>query len=127
MKNVTLAVGFALSLAIRAPAQVPTQGPICIKPEQIERVEVLKGARAAQEYGIRDGEAIIIFTTKVAALNGTFRDCPPGDDQLGRLFFPPELVMSNQDAIGLTSGQRSDIQAAMKIAQASFVDAQFKL
>src|SRR4029450_10815860 len=42
-------------------------------------------------------------------------------------FFPPELVMSNQDAIGLTSGQRSTIQNAMKDAQGSFVDAQFKL
>jgi hypothetical protein len=127
MKNVTLAVGFALSFAIGAHAQVPAQGPICIKPEQIERVEVLKGARAQQEYGIRDGESVIIFTTKVSGAGGTFRDCPAGDDQLERLFFPPELVMSNQDAIGLTTGQRSEIQTAVKIAQASFVDTQFKL
>jgi Spy/CpxP family protein refolding chaperone len=35
--------------------------------------------------------------------------------------------MSNQDAIGLTSTQRSAIQTAMKDAQGSFVDTQFKL
>ena len=127
MKTVTLAVGFALSLAFNARAQVPTQGPICIKPEQLERVEVLKGMRAAQEYGTREGEAIIILTTKVAANGASFRDCPGADDQLGRLFFPPELVMSNQEAIGLTAGQRTTIQSAMKDAQGSFVDAQFKL
>jgi len=127
MKNVTLAIGLVLSVGVGAHAQVPTQGPICIKPEQIERVEVLKGVRAQQEYGIRDGESVIIFTTKVGGAGGTFRDCPAGDDQLGRLFFPPELVMSNQDAIGLTSAQRSAIQTAMKDAQGSFVDTQFKL
>ena len=90
-------------------------------------MEVLKGVRAAREYGTREGESIIILTTKVPAAGKLFRDCPGGDDQLDRLFFPPELVMSNQDAIGLTSGQRSEIQTAMKIAQASFVDTQFKL
>jgi hypothetical protein len=126
MKNITLGVGFML-FAIGAQAQVPTQGPICIKPDQIERIEVLKGVRAQQEYGIRDGESIIILTTKIAGAGGTFRDCPAGDDQLGRLFFPPELVMSNQDAIGLTSAQRSSIQTAMKDAQGLFVDTQFKL
>jgi hypothetical protein len=127
MKSVTLTVGLALSLAFSGRAQLPTQGPICIKPEQIERIEVLKGARAVQEYGIREGEGIIIITTKVPGTGEAFRDCPNGDDQLGRLFFPPELVMSNQDAIGLTSGQRGTIQNAMKDAQGSFVDAQFKL
>ena len=127
MKTMTLAVGFAFSLAFNARAQVPTQGPICIKPEQLERVEVLKGMRAAQEYGTREGEAIIILTTKIAANGAPFRDCPGADDQLGRLFFPPELVMSNQEAIGLTAGQRTTIQNAMKDAQGSFVDAQFKL
>src|SRR5262245_2039055 len=90
MKNVTLAVGFALSFAVsvRAQSPIPMQGPVCIKPEFLESVEVLKGLRAQQEYGIRDGESIVTFRVKVTAGGGSFRDCPAGDDQLERLFFP---------------------------------------
>lgn len=127
MKKLSLAVAFAFSLANNARAQVPTQGPVCFKAEQLERVEVLKGQRVMQEYGTREGEGIVIFTVKIPGTGGSFRDCPASDDQLGRLFFPPELVMSNQDAIGLTTAQRSAVQNAMKDAQGTFVDAQFKL
>ena len=129
MKKVTIAMGLALSLAHSARAQVRSQETICIRPENVESVEVLKGARAQQQYGIKDGEGVVIITTKVGTgITNTLRDCPPpGDDQLARFFFPPELVMMHQAAINLSPPQRSAIQDAVKEAQGKFVDAQFKV
>ncbi len=48
-------------------------------------------------------------------------------DPFARYFFPPELVMSHQQEIGLTDRQRSAVQEAMKDAQGKFIDAQFKM
>jgi Spy/CpxP family protein refolding chaperone len=42
-------------------------------------------------------------------------------------FFPPELVMQNQDAIGLQDPQRASIQKAVLTAQAATLDIQFKM
>jgi Spy/CpxP family protein refolding chaperone len=55
------------------------------------------------------------------------RPAPPAGDPFARYFFPPELVMSHQQEIGLTDRQRSAIQEAMKDAQGKFIDAQFKM
>lgn len=41
--------------------------------------------------------------------------------------FPPELVMSNQKAIGLTPQQQESIQADLKKAQARFFDLMWRL
>ena len=59
-------------------------------------------------------------------------DCgprPPGPDAdpLARYLFPPELVMANQQAIGLTDRQRASLQQAMKDAQGKFIDLQFRM
>jgi len=59
-------------------------------------------------------------------------DCgprPPGPDPdpLARYLFPPELVMANQQAIGLTDRQRASLQQAMKDAQGKFIDLQFRM
>jgi hypothetical protein len=51
----------------------------------------------------------------------------PAADPLARFLYPPELVMSHQEALGLTEKQRSAIQAAVKEAQAKVVDVQFKM
>ncbi|MGH7605119.1 MAG: hypothetical protein ACRENK_14140 [Gemmatimonadaceae bacterium] len=51
----------------------------------------------------------------------------PAGDPLGRYLFPPELVMANQQAIGLTDRQRSSLQQAIKEAQGKFVDLQFRM
>ncbi len=52
---------------------------------------------------------------------------PGGDDPLGQYLFPPELVISHQQEIGLTDAQRTAIQTAMKAAQAKFIDLQFQM
>ena len=49
------------------------------------------------------------------------------DDPLGKHFFPPELVMKHQRAIGLTAEQRETIKHAVQAAQETFTDAQWDL
>ncbi len=51
----------------------------------------------------------------------------PGPDPLGQNFFPPELVMQNQQAIGLTDEQRNYLRTEIRDAQLKFTDLQWKL
>ena len=51
----------------------------------------------------------------------------PGPDPLGQSFFPPELVMQNQQAIGLTDEQKSYLRTEIRDAQIKFTDLQWKL
>lgn len=51
----------------------------------------------------------------------------PGDDPFGHHLFPPELVMSNQLAIGLQDAQRAKISAELQDAQATFTQLQMQL
>lgn len=51
----------------------------------------------------------------------------PGPDPLGQSFFPPELVMQNQQAIGLTDEQKSYLRTELRDAQLKFTDLQWKL
>jgi Spy/CpxP family protein refolding chaperone len=48
-------------------------------------------------------------------------------DPLAGAFFPPELVMKHQQAIGLTAEQRTAIVAAITAAQPRFIEAQWQL
>jgi len=51
----------------------------------------------------------------------------PGNDPLARFLFPPELVMSNQQAIGLTDRQRTSIQQEIQRAMGKFTDLQMRM
>ena len=51
----------------------------------------------------------------------------PGDDPFGRNFFPPELVMQHQEAIGLTAEQKEYLKAEIRQAQVKFTELQWKL
>lgn len=51
----------------------------------------------------------------------------PGPDPLGQNFFPPELVMQNQQAIGLTDEQKNSLRTEIRDAQIKFTDLQWKL
>jgi Spy/CpxP family protein refolding chaperone len=46
---------------------------------------------------------------------------------LGQSFFAPELVMQNQQAIGLTDEQRNYFKTEIRDAQMKFTDLQWKL
>lgn len=48
-------------------------------------------------------------------------------DPLGEYLFPPELVMQNQQAIGLTDEQRNLIKGEIQSAQTRFTDLQWQL
>ena len=51
----------------------------------------------------------------------------PGQDDWGRNFFAPELVMQHQTDIGLQDGQRTVLTSAVQQAQAKFMEVQWKL
>jgi Spy/CpxP family protein refolding chaperone len=51
----------------------------------------------------------------------------PGPDPLGQSFFAPELVMQNQQTIGLTDEQKSYLRTELRDAQLKFTDLQWKL
>lgn len=52
---------------------------------------------------------------------------PRGPDPLREHLFPPELIMQNQKALGLTDQQRDFIKSEMQKAQSRFTDAQWQL
>ena len=52
---------------------------------------------------------------------------PPPDHPLWRHLFSPELVMSNQKAIGLTPQQQESIQAELNKTQPRFFDLMWRL
>lgn len=52
---------------------------------------------------------------------------PPQPDPIGENLFPPELVMQNQQAIGLGEDQRNSIKSEIQKAQAHFTDLQWQL
>jgi Spy/CpxP family protein refolding chaperone len=49
------------------------------------------------------------------------------DDPIGRNLFPPELVMSHQQQIGLEEDQRETIKKEIGKAQSKFLDLQFQM
>lgn len=67
---------------------------------------------------------MIIFC--VLSYNATlFAQQNPSDDPIGRNFFPPELVMQNQQAISLSEAQRNSFAKEMQTAQSEFMTLQW--
>jgi Spy/CpxP family protein refolding chaperone len=48
-------------------------------------------------------------------------------DPIGEALFPPELVMQNQQAIGLSGEQKESLKNELRQAQQQFTDLQWKL
>jgi uncharacterized membrane protein len=48
-------------------------------------------------------------------------------DPIGEALFPPELVMQNQQAIGLSDQQKESLKNELRHAQQQFTDLQWKL
>jgi Spy/CpxP family protein refolding chaperone len=83
--------------------------------------------------------AAIVLTISIASAQqpppppGDFQPCPPGPGQrppggdFMREFFPPELVMRNQRAIGLTPSQQSAIREEMVRAMPRFTELQWQI
>jgi Spy/CpxP family protein refolding chaperone len=51
----------------------------------------------------------------------------PGQDPLGDHFIPPELIMQNQKALGITDTQREQIKKQVSAAQVKFTELQWDL
>jgi Spy/CpxP family protein refolding chaperone len=52
---------------------------------------------------------------------------PPQDDPVARHLFPPELIMKEQNEIGLTDSQRKVITDAIQRAQSRFIELQWEM
>jgi len=70
---------------------------------------------------------ILCICALITVLAGPARAQQPGPNPIEQSFFAPELVMQNQDAIGLTDEQKSSIRAGLRQAQQKFMDWQWKL
>ena len=134
MRTTLLAIGLLLGITVTASSQEPicvidgvrVATSVCARsggldPSRIASVEVLKGRAATDAWGADAANGVILIRTSGAA-----GGVPSADrDPFARSLFPPELVMTHQQAINLTERQRSAIQTAVREAQAQFVDLQF--
>jgi Spy/CpxP family protein refolding chaperone len=73
--------------------------------------------------------ALVLGAASVAAQVPPPGQRGPGQsqDDWGRNFFPPELVMQHQADIGLQDAQRTALTSAVQQAQAKFTEVQWKL
>lgn len=69
--------------------------------------------------------AVLFSVTLCAA--GVAESPTQKDDPIGRFLFPPELVMSHQQQIGLEDDQRETIKKEIGKAQSKFLDLQFQM
>jgi Spy/CpxP family protein refolding chaperone len=60
-------------------------------------------------------------------LAGIARAQQPDPDPIGQSFFAPELVMQNQEAIGLSGDQKEYLKKEIRQAQLKFTELQWKL
>ncbi len=118
--------------------------------DAIENIEVVKGLAAARLYGPDAADGAILITLKKGATvpptlcSAAKDDDPtfivdgqpvapsapigqPPVDPIARHLFAPEFVTAHQDAIGLTTVQRTTIQTLAKTAELKVVDVQFRL
>jgi Spy/CpxP family protein refolding chaperone len=72
--------------------------------------------------------SLTAMTLLIAAFTaGAGADTPPAHDPVAEALIPPEVVMQNQQALGLTDAQRNAIQTAVEAAQQRFTHLQFTL
>ena len=64
---------------------------------------------------------IVLVSLMVSAQQGK------EEDPIAQSFFSPELVMQNQQALGLTETQRANIQKEIQSAQSEFMTWQWDL
>jgi Spy/CpxP family protein refolding chaperone len=58
---------------------------------------------------------------------GAARAQQPDQDPIGQSFFPPELVIQHQEAIGLSAEQKDYLKTEIRQAQLKFTELQWKL
>lgn len=69
--------------------------------------------------------AVLLFAANFALAQAGPQ--PPGPDPVGENLFPPELIMSHQEAIGLSPEQKTYLREELRKAQLQFTDLQWQL
>jgi Spy/CpxP family protein refolding chaperone len=70
---------------------------------------------------------ILCLCTLLFLSVGAARAQQPDQDPIGQSFFAPELVMQNQEAIGLSGEQKEYLKTEIRQAQLKFTELQWKL
>ncbi len=70
---------------------------------------------------------ILVPLALVFLAAGLVRAQQPPRDPLAESFFPPELVMQNEQAIDLSDQQKNQIRTEIRQAQTQFTDLQWKI
>lgn len=73
------------------------------------------------------GAPCILLLCLLLASNPLAAQQPPGSDPIAENLFPPDLVLSNQKAIGLEEAQKSFVRSEVLKAQTRFTELQFQL
>jgi Spy/CpxP family protein refolding chaperone len=69
---------------------------------------------------------LIVLSIWLCSVNLSAQQKAP-DDPIGKSFFPPEIIMQNQEAINLTESQRNNINKEIQSAQSEFMNLQWDL
>jgi Spy/CpxP family protein refolding chaperone len=69
----------------------------------------------------------VLLTWLLLASNPLAAQQPQGHDPVAENLFPPDLVLSNQKAIGLEEAQRNFVRSEVLKAQTRFTELQFQL
>lgn len=69
----------------------------------------------------------ILLTCVLVAAHPVAAQQPPGRDLIAENLFPPDLVLSNQKAIGLEEAQKNFVRSEVLKAQTRFTEIQFQL
>lgn len=70
--------------------------------------------------------AIVLFTMQPLVAQQPPQP-PPQHDPIGESLFPPELLMQNQKALGLSEDQKNAVKTELQKAQSKFTDLQWQL
>ena len=132
-----IASATVMSLASHALAQRggrqggPGNGPPqqrCLNPNMAAGIQITKGQPIAEQYGVDPANGVIVIRPNGDA-SQFIQPCsnfPPPDDPFAKQLFPPDLVLSHQQAINLSDAQRTTITQAMVAAQVAMLTAQVK-
>jgi len=101
-------------------------GPQCLNPADVRKIQTTTspGANGA------DAPTTVVVIEGNPGVGRVLNPCPAGvtgDDPFGKHFFDPDLIMSHQQAIGLTEAQRLSIATAMLAAQTRMMTTKMKI
>jgi hypothetical protein len=99
----------------------------CLNPNIPVATQITKGTPVAQQFGVDPNNGIIIMRPDGDA-SLVIQPCAnfAQDDPFAKFLFPPDLVMSHQQEIGLTDAQRAALQQAVVAAQTAMVTSQLR-